>query len=112
MCTITNEVEEPIVEVPPRDIDELLLLETYQGMTDEEIELIITYREQRALTDADFLVRTTTQIEYMEQLIADNQASVAHAQSVVESIIGSGHIEVPILQPRTYTPRGTEVSNG
>ena len=43
----TNEghIEEPIEEPrPPRDIHNLMGLETYQGMTDEEIELIINFR--------------------------------------------------------------------
>lgn len=30
----------------PRDIADLLLLDTYQGMTDEEIELVINFKAQ------------------------------------------------------------------
>ena len=38
-------IEEPTEEPrPPRDIHHLMGLETYQGMTDEEIEIIINFR--------------------------------------------------------------------
>ena len=33
----------------PRPLDELLKLETYQGMTDDEIRLVIAYKEYLAL---------------------------------------------------------------
>lgn len=34
---------------PPRGLEELLKLDTYQGMTDAEIKLVIAYKERLAL---------------------------------------------------------------
>lgn len=36
----------------PRNLDELLKLDTYQGMTDDEIRLVIAYKESRAMQSA------------------------------------------------------------
>lgn len=41
---IINEESQSPEYVPPRDIHHLMGLETYQGMTDEEIEIIINFR--------------------------------------------------------------------
>lgn len=41
---IINEEPQAPEYVPPRDIHHLMGLETYQGMTDEEIEIIINFR--------------------------------------------------------------------
>ena len=41
-----EEIIEQTEERPPRDIHHLIGLETYQGMTDEEIEIIINFRAQ------------------------------------------------------------------
>lgn len=39
-----EEIIEQVEERPPRDIHHLIGLETYQGMTDAEIEIIINFR--------------------------------------------------------------------
>lgn len=48
---VTDAAEPDSVETPEerrRTIDELMKLGTYQGMTDEEIERVMTYRERMA----------------------------------------------------------------
>lgn len=61
----------------PRNIKELLTLTTYQGMTDDEIQLIIDYRVEQAHTDevvkAQIAIEVTTMNETAE--IRSQQAS-------------------------------------
>lgn len=48
---VTDATEPDSVETPEerrRTIDELMRLGTYQGMTDDEIERVVTYRERMA----------------------------------------------------------------
>lgn len=48
---VTDAAEPDSIETPEerkRTMDELLALGTYQGMTDEEIERVMTYRERMA----------------------------------------------------------------
>ena len=76
----------------PRDINELLRLGTYQGMTDEEVELIIECKVRWGVVEqmngAD---RRMVNLQ-MEQMIADNRASCDNANSLLESIIGRGPV--------------------
>ena len=46
---LDTEIIEP---EPPRGIDDLLSLDTYQGMTDEEIDIVIDYKCKYAVADA------------------------------------------------------------
>lgn len=49
---VTDATEPDSVETPEerrRTIDELLRLDTYQGMTDDEIERVMSYRERAAV---------------------------------------------------------------
>lgn len=78
MTTEDNvEVVDPIEEEPekPRDLSELLMLETYQGMTDEEIELIIEHRCRMYLG---------TQIA-KTQIDATNKAALEYGQAIQET---------------------------
>lgn len=52
---MTTEDVNPAAEsqVAPRTLNELILLDTYQGMSDDEIEMIMEYRIQNALKGAE-----------------------------------------------------------
>lgn len=50
----------------PRSLDELLKLDTYQGMSDDEIRLIIAYKEYRAMKDAEISAALDTAREEQE----------------------------------------------
>lgn len=52
MCTTTDNAENNDSTETPRDLSELLKLDTYQGMTDTEIETIITYKKALAVSSA------------------------------------------------------------
>lgn len=52
------------------DIDALLKSETYQGMTDEEINAIIDYKVERAKSDATISKDMKAQQAIMQSLMA------------------------------------------
>ena len=78
----------------PRTIGELLALNTYQGMTDEEIDMVMNFKIKtevmRRLSESDKALTTMS----MEQQIADNAESCRMAHDALQSILGRG----PVLQ--------------
>lgn len=110
MCTTTNETttsEETTQE--PRDINVLLSLETYQGMTDAEIDLVLNYKIDRALSDRELLAKIAAITNKQEQCIADNLASAQAARDMLQSIIDRTFPTVPIEEPLRFSPDVTEV---
>jgi predicted nucleotide-binding protein (sugar kinase/HSP70/actin superfamily) len=72
----TNEIIEPIVEDDsPRDINTLLSLDTYQGMSDTEIEMLFDFRVSMAMKNAE--------IELIQQ---NNEAKMQHAKERYEKV--------------------------
>mgnify|MGYP006923192034 CR=1 FL=1 len=71
----------------PRDISELLRLQTYQGMTDEEIDTIIQYKCTLARSEGQSseLVRLSNAI--LQQNVARNQAASAKSALMVQSAL-------------------------
>lgn len=69
----TSESVIPIV----RDINVLLSLDTYQGMTDEEIDSVIDYKIEQALNEESF---STSLSEIQATYQARRAASAAVAQ--------------------------------
>ena len=57
------------------DIDALLKSETYQGMTDEEIDAIIDYRVERAKGDATISKDMEAHQAIMKELMSAQAAS-------------------------------------
>ena len=106
MCTATNENDAP---QSPRDINVLLALETYQGMTDEEITLLLNYKINQAVTSRETLANITAINAKQEQCIADNLASAQAVQAMVQSLLEREFPTVPLMTPATFTARATEV---
>jgi hypothetical protein len=79
MCTTTDE--------KTRTIDELLALDTYQGMSDAEIDSILKYKIDHALADRERLARMVAEINLTEQLLEDNRRSAQQAHDMLQSII-------------------------
>ena len=71
-----------------RELNELLALKTYQGMSDEEIELVLNYKINQEVNHRFSQGKAAAIINGMEQLIIDNNASSAAARDVLQSIIG------------------------
>lgn len=68
----TTESVIPIV----RDINVLLSLDTYQGMTDEEIDSVIDYKIEQALNEESFST-SLSEIQATYQARRDASAAVA-----------------------------------
>ena len=109
MCTTTNETQGVEPEVEPRSLSVLLSLDTYQGMTDAEIDIILDYKIQQALSDAEFTLKATTEIEQMEQTIADNRAGCKRALDMIESLLSREVYIAPSPVAPIVTPTVVEV---
>lgn len=69
------------------DIDTLLKAETYQGMTDEEVDAIIDYRVERAKVDATISKDMEAHRELMQSLISTQAASSAKVQTMFQAAL-------------------------
>lgn len=110
MCTTTNEAtttEETTQE--PRNINVLLSLDTYQGMTDAEIELILNYKIDQAVSSRELLAKIAAITNKEEQCIADNRASAQAAHDMLQSILSSTFPIIPVGEPLRFTPSVMEV---
>lgn len=77
----------PTNENSPRDISVLLSLNTYQGMTDEEIDLIIAYKTRDGIHKKLIETADLTCAQKTEQIIADNRASCEKTESMLQSLL-------------------------
>lgn len=101
--------EEMGFEVEPRDINVLLSLETYQGMTDEEIDMLLDYKIKRAVTSQEMLMRAAIETERMNSMIETSRANAQRALDMIEYLINKEYVETPSAQLQTVSPRVTEV---
>ena len=70
-----------------RNINELLNLDTYQDMTDEEIDSIIDYKMRIAFDSALTSAVIAEQTQIHNKVAEDNRANIATLRSMVESIV-------------------------
>lgn len=69
------------------DIDTLLKAETYQGMTDEEIDAIIDYKVERAKVDATISKDMEAHRAIMQSLMGAQAESGAKVQAMFQSAL-------------------------
>ena len=69
-----------------RTLDELLVLNTYQGMTDEEIELIVNYKIETKVRERIIEASKTVNTLKMEAILQQNIESSQRAMSMLQSI--------------------------
>lgn len=69
------------------DLDSLLKAETYQGMTDEEIDAIIDYRVERAKVDATISKDMEAHEELMRALMGAQAESGAKVQAMFQAAL-------------------------
>lgn len=69
------------------DLDALLKAETYQGMTDEEIDAIIDYRVERAKSDATISKDMEAHQVIMRSLMSTQAESSAKVQSMFQAAL-------------------------
>ena len=74
-------------ENSPRDINVLLNLNTYQDMTDEEIDLIIEYKTRDGIHKKLIETVDLTCALKTEQIIADNKASCEKTEAMLQSLL-------------------------
>lgn len=83
--------EGEIVELV-RDVNVLLHLDTYQGMSDAEIQSIIDFKVDEAKRDARNELELETQFQETHALVAAREAHAQAAANMLESMMG---MEIP-----------------
>lgn len=78
---------EGIVELPPRTIQQLLSLDTYQGMTDEEIQSLIDYYQQLGYDTALGTAQIAIWSQAAQTVVDGAEANHAELMAVVESVV-------------------------
>lgn len=115
MCTQTNDIPRNDI---PRDINELLALPTYQGMTDAEIELVISYRANQMMIERITNAEWQRGIQTQNEVIEVHRVACERGHSVLESIlerVRNRTTQKTITQTfdaKSVTPNVTEVRNG
>lgn len=71
------------------DINALLKAETYQGMTDEEINAIIDYKVERAKTDATISKDMEEHRAIMKELMNVQAESSAKTRDMFQAILNA-----------------------
>lgn len=84
--TDTNEAE--VKPLPPRDINILLNLGTFHGMTDEEIQMVIDYKIKYALSEQEIKLKQAVYIEKMNSDIALSTKVANEANDIYKEILG------------------------
>lgn len=97
----TTENETESTEQKARTVDQLLQLNTYQGMTDKEIESIIEYKVMLAHMDVESMAYRTAAQENMEAILEANENSCATARNVLESILAESDTEYELPELKT-----------
>ncbi|UWH92156.1 MAG: hypothetical protein [Bacteriophage sp.] len=69
------------------DLNALLKSETYQGMTDDEIDAIIDYRVERAKTDATISKDMKSHQAIMQSLMSAQAESSAKVQDMFKAAL-------------------------
>lgn len=98
----------------PRDINVLLGLGTYQGMTDEEIDLIINYKANLLYESTEATQKRANIENATSTMITDNHAAAQQAVSMIESMLDRAFATLPAgtaetVQPTLITYDSTEV---
>lgn len=97
MCTQTN--NDNGIENFPRDINVLLGMHTYQGMTDEEINLILDYKINQAKTSAEHLAFVAAQTMRANETVELQRQSCKNMESMLQSTIKASMPNVEFVQP-------------
>ena len=94
-----NQVQEP------RPLGELLSLGTYQGMTDMEIDTIISYKIQEALNTANLQTMAQESASRLDAWNTHCAETGAKIDAVIQSLVsGATQSGVVSSAPKTVTP--------
>ncbi len=92
-------------------LSELLSRGTYQGMTDEEIELIISHKVAIGIAERKNLAEMAANIEARNKVAATNAVALSYAQSVLQSNLDGSTKMLEVMQPKTFEPRSIGAEN-
>ena len=95
----------------PRSLNTLLGLNTYQGMTDEEIEIILAYKVQQAMIQEQIETKNAILQQEMAQRVAATQAALQQTNNLLQSILNRGTGLTPIVTPQTVQPTSITISD-
>lgn len=70
-----------------RELSELLALDTYQGMTDAEIELVIDFKVQQRVTDSINLADIENRSNALNELVAQELENQRSLSAMVQSLM-------------------------
>lgn len=78
---------ESLVELPAREISVLLNLDTYQGMTDEEIQSIIDWHASNAYDTALSTAQIGIYNDAANAMVEGNTSHMETLESMVQSVV-------------------------
>lgn len=90
------------VTAKPRDLSELLKLKTFQGMSDEEIQLIIDWNVENARFDEVTKVRMASEIESMNSTVEVRNSVAKEANDILKQLL-SKPLELDIISDNDAT---------
>lgn len=74
-------------ELPDRSIGTLLSLDTYQGMSDTEIDRLIEWHKTRAIVEATNAAELNAHSAAMNEIVEANRANSQTLTDMVQSIL-------------------------
>lgn len=83
MTTENDEMQ----ELPPRSVKVLLSLDTYQGMSDAEIESLIEWHKKTYLIEATNAAELNAHARAMNEAVENNVMAMQSIESMVQSIV-------------------------
>lgn len=95
----------------PRNINTLLALNTYQGMTDEEVELVLAYKVQQAMIQEQIETKNAIMQQEMTQRVAVTQTALQQTNNLLQSILNRDSGLTPIVSPQTVQPTSVTISD-
>lgn len=96
-------------QIDQRNLNELLLLDTYQGMTDAEIELVIEYRAKRKVTEIITSATYQSGIQNQNAVVELHRATCEKSHAVLESILNNQTARAQKRASKRVTPKRSEV---
>lgn len=105
----TNKEITPGIVGFPRDLSDLLELGTYQGMTDEEIDIVLDYLIGVEISKRESLAKFAALNAEMEGKIQAERDSCATMEAMLQSVIKKAIPDFTYVPPKKVDVRPLEV---
>ena len=92
-----------------RSLSELLDLGTYQGMTDEEIDMVLDHKVMLMVSDAEYAEKMATNAQTFAALVTSGEGTAARIADMIESMQGDATGKAQPSAPKLFTPQSMEV---